>query len=839
MKVKALTIKGFRAYGTSEQTLILSPKIAAVWGPNSKGKTSLGEAFEFLLTGCISRRELMASSQDEFADALRNAHLAPDQEVFVAARVIGPDGNDHEIRRVLTADYGKRQDCASRLEINGTAAAETDLAQLGLVLSQPPLQAPVLAQHTLSYIFSVRPQDRATYFKALFEVTDLDDLRNTVASLSSELASPDDPVLRKFDTCAALPVLQPIIVKVSSKVPDLAGVSDKLDRCANALLEGANVPVPATPAERLSAVRTLLAELRSKTFPVRRFEHPQLPGWTPPAGETWTWLDNYLEEKEKVSEKTHQLVSLFNEALKLPPIAEATEPADCPLCGTQDAMTPERVALIRRHVADTQDFQTAKTAAQQALSRLSALASGLASAAAASLPAFLRLSAKQRRAEGFTVSRIVELLGADAPGVLAPWIAAARKMRRTGGALRRRSEAAQALVDKQARELVTALDPDGLRTAFAELDQLRSAFVDAWTDYAATAQALLTALNAVLDAQSDTQGWQDFLDIAAGPEELRDLLIERQARALVAKELDQALKQIDAAREKVLEDKFSDYSDTVQTWWERLRPNEPTFFSAVLPRKGAKRTIDFKAGLSDNPNRTTPKLRDVIAIFSHSQLHCLGLSLFLARAERDGTGFIVLDDPVLSSDEDYRVHFNSTVLTELISLSVQVIVLTQDHRTWEELEIRYRHEGISTSQLYIETPVEGTIIENTSDALTAKLNRAKSLARGGHPDVRKECGMQLRDAGERFCKEMLVSSRRVGGENATLSDYDGKTMEWLQPRVEPLLDRDPSHLGKFTVFRNTMNNACHDNTPPSSSAMVQAHGELDHLVKVYLPRQTA
>ena len=62
------------------------------------------------------------------------------------------------------------------------------------------------------------------------------------------------------------------------------------------------------------------------------------------------------------------------------------------------------------------------------------------------------------------------------------------------------------------------------------------------------------------------------------------------------------------------------------------------------------------------------------------------------------------------------------------------------------------------------------------------------------------------------------------GENATLSDYDGKTMEWLQPRVEPLLDRDPSHLGKFTVFRNTMNNACHDNTPPSSSAMVQAHG---------------
>ena len=33
---------------------------------------------------------------------------------------------------------------------------------------------------------------------------------------------------------------------------------------------------------------------------------------------------------------------------------------------------------------------------------------------------------------------------------------------------------------------------------------------------------------------------------------------------------------------------------------------------------------------------------------------------------------------------------------------MQVIVLTQDHDTWEELETRYRHIGISTAQLYID-----------------------------------------------------------------------------------------------------------------------------------------
>jgi hypothetical protein len=180
---------------------------------------------------------------------------------------------------------------------------------------------------------------------------------------------------------------------------------------------------------------------------------------------------------------------------------------------------------------------------------------------------------------------------------------------------------------------------------------------------------MIDALNNVLDGQSDTAGWQDFLDISSDPQTLRRLLIERKARATVTKELDTAVKQIDVAKEKVLEEKFSDYSGLIQTWWERLRPDELTFFSAVQPRKGAKRTIDFKAGLSPNEDRSAPKLRDVIAIFSQSQLHCLGLALFLARAEKEGIGFIVLDDPVLSSDEDYRVHFNSTVLTALLAVS--------------------------------------------------------------------------------------------------------------------------------------------------------------------------
>lgn len=837
-RIRSLIVKGFRAYGGAEQTLSLPGDIAVVWGPNSTGKTSLGEAFEFLLTGRISRREMMASSQDEFADALRNAHLAAGHEVYIAAHITAPDGSDHEVKRVLTADYAKRQDCASCLEIDGTEAQEADLAALGIVLSQPPLQAPVLAQHTLSYIFSVRPQDRATYFKALFEVTDLDELRNTIAGLGSELEAPTDEGLAKFEVCAALPLLKAALAGICPAIPDVNGITEKLDECVRALLEGAGAEVPATSNERRAALENLLTDLRSKTFPVRGFERRIIAEWNEPSKQVWAQLQTYVEEREKVDEQTRQLTGLFTEALKLTAVAEIAEVTDCPLCGTDSVLTSARVQVIQQHVEDTTDFKKAESDAKAAFGQLDISAVNLADSVAAALPIFLRAQVGKRRQGGFTVSRIRELLGDGAASIVKPWLAEVRPLMRAASALRRGALAVRERIKGHAADLAAAeIDCEALERTFQELTDLRTAYAAALDVYDVASRPVVAALNELLDAKSDTTGWQDLLDIADDPEKLRALLIERQARATVAKELDTALRQLDAAKEKVLEDKFENYSGAIQAWWERLRPDESTFFSAVQPRKGAKRTIDFKAGLTATSDRNAAKLRDVIAVFSQSQLHCLGLALFLARAERGGAGFIVLDDPVLSSDEDYRVHFNSTVLSALLALPIQVIVLTQDHDTWEELETRYRHLGISTAQLYLEAPADGTIIENTSDALLAKINRAKSLARGGHPDLRKECGVQLRDAGERFCKEILVNDRRQNGDMAaSLTDYDGRTMEWLFPKMEHLLDRDPSHPGKFTVFKNIVNNACHDNSPPNSAAMTQAHGEIRFLVKEYLRR---
>ena len=64
-------------------------------------------------------------------------------------------------------------------------------------------------------------------------------------------------------------------------------------------------------------------------------------------------------ERAKVNEETRRLTDLFSEALPLPAIAEAADSIDCPLCSTEDSLTPERVVFFRARVADTEALKAA------------------------------------------------------------------------------------------------------------------------------------------------------------------------------------------------------------------------------------------------------------------------------------------------------------------------------------------------------------------------------------------------------------------------------------------------------------------------------------------------
>ena len=119
-QIKSIEVLGFRSFGAECQVADTNAPIAVFWGPNSKGKTSLAEALEFLLTGKTVKKELLASRGDEFAGALRHVHLDDAIQAYVAVTLCCPDGQTRVVMRTLDQDYAKQGDCASSLSIDGS-----------------------------------------------------------------------------------------------------------------------------------------------------------------------------------------------------------------------------------------------------------------------------------------------------------------------------------------------------------------------------------------------------------------------------------------------------------------------------------------------------------------------------------------------------------------------------------------------------------------------------------------------------------------------------------------------------------------------------------------------
>ena len=133
--------------------------------------------------------------------------------------------------------------------------------------------------------------------------------------------------------------------------------------------------------------------------------------------------------------RDRRLTNLFGEALALPAVAEATASIDCPLCGTEDRLTPERVAFIRARVADTEAFKAAEKEARESLSQMDSGLKVLGNGVAAALPAFITNPSKSRRARNFRVDKIRELLRDERKPAIDAWLAALRRLMRGRAAL--------------------------------------------------------------------------------------------------------------------------------------------------------------------------------------------------------------------------------------------------------------------------------------------------------------------------------------------------------------------------------------------------------------------
>jgi hypothetical protein len=834
LRLRKIEIQGFRSFGTSRQSIDLAETVSALWGGNSQGKTSLAEAIEFLITGQISRRELLASAKDEFSDSLRNAHIPPATPVIVEAEFICADGKARRLKRTLVDDYKGSSVCTSKIEIDGKPCAEKDLeTRIGVKLLHPPLRAPVLAQHTLGYVFSASPTDRAAYFRAVLDTQDLENFRTAVVTLQSQLLAPALPELAALSAIEAIPELSRSVGKIRASTSN-AELESVILANLTAILETIGIAPKGYLAGDADQFAEELESRRKQTFPLALFGRKPFNPWTGPATEFSQAVDAFDRERLAMDAETRRLVALFESALALPGIAHADDPLDCPLCGAEGTLTPECIARIREQVAANANYQEAEKAITQGLRALDASLRALDQHVTQALPKFAQLLAASRRAEGFAVGRIREL-GPDS-AVTSAWVKAARLLIRSSRSLTRRIALARAEIAQALADIGQWGGSAHLTALLDEVVAAQSPVDDRHQSYAVPSQALSQPLKAAVDQSTNTKGWEELIGAARNPSALWDALVIGRAHALKVKNLEGALKEIDAGNGNVADEKFDDLSEAVKLWWERLRPDEPAFFSAVK-RRGTKtrRTVDLEVGLSAKDDRSDPKFRDAIAVFSQSQLHCLGLSLFLARAVEESTGFIVLDDPVLTSDDDFRPNFASTVIQELLAAGMQVIVVTQDHASWKDIGHRWGFRGVAQFQMVRNDYIVGTEIRNQNDALATMIAKAHPFINSQDGDQRKQGATQLRRAIERLGKEILVRQRHADGDHmASITDYDGHDFGTYSTQVFALLTQDPSHPGKLRAAHSYVTPGPHDDTPPSKGQLKVVIGDLKQLKKDYL-----
>lgn len=835
-RIERLTVQGFRSFGKEPQILEFDAPLAIIWGPNSEGKTSLAEAFEFLFTGDIARRQLLSSALDEFADALCNAHLPDETPTFVEATICADDETSHTLRRTVTSDFTKIRPCTSTLELDGTTATDASLAKLGIELSEPPLAAPVLMQHTLAYLFTAKPQQRSAYFKTLLEVTDLDDVRDSLRTVTETLQAPSNEHLTRLNDCQAVDIIREELIPLLAGIPSVTAIRESVASAAAILLTDAEM----TPAEdtdaRLAQLDEAVEDKRAETFPVAGFRRSTADlAWSPPLASVWTDLDTYVERLGEVDEETNQLIGLFNQVLALPSVKNADEGIDCPVCETPAALTPERIETIRASVAATAGFTAAEQSAKKALRTLDTSASSLLSAFDTTLPTFLSWSRAERVRRGFRTTKLAPLLEeADRP-LLKPWFRATVALMRERRKLAKVVDAARTAFARLQADLSLVPGDASLRPAIDALTVAKASASLVGPIYGSAAEPLAAPLKSAIDVKSDTTGWAQLAELGRHPSELREAFVERQAYAAVKKEFTAAGKLVDSAKEAVLEDKFKDVASDVATWWELFRPGEAAFFSGLGLRKGAQRNIDFKAGLASASDRKDVKVRDAISVFSTSQVVCLGLSTFFARVATGG-GFLVLDDPIVSIDDDYSIHFINSVLQELQTRGVQVIMLTFEQKTWRAIQERYDEGQSEGFQLNLDDPSQGTIALKSSDTLALLLKAAEPFTRSNVLAIRKEGCQRIRDCAERFCKELLLDKRRAQGDAAALiTDYSGAkgTLDSLIPETTPYLN-DAKERGELKMLRQLHNPGNHDDDVPAKTVLAMCRGSLGALKKKYL-----
>jgi len=192
MRIKNLTVKGFRGFN-KERSLDFHDKLTVLYGPNSYGKTSISESFEWLIYGVTSKVE-SAQSKLEYKGSYRNLHFPESDTAFVTATFLD---DDSEIQ--LTSELVSQDEYLRRI---GQVKEGDQVEVWPFEKDLEFVPKPFILQHALKYLLLGSPKARFQGFAQLLGFEQLDKIHQDVISLCTKPKVPENAKKLQQDIAA-------------------------------------------------------------------------------------------------------------------------------------------------------------------------------------------------------------------------------------------------------------------------------------------------------------------------------------------------------------------------------------------------------------------------------------------------------------------------------------------------------------------------------------------------------------------------------------------------------------------------------------------------------------
>ena len=325
MRLERIVVQAFRGYPDRAE-IMLSGDVVLLAGENGTGKTSLTEAFEWVLFDSIVRKE-RSKTRGEYQGSgwIRSVHAQPDAETF-AEVTLNKDGRRHVVRRVLVGN-------GTELTIDGKPAANVK----ALGLRTEDAFRPFLGQCEIQALIDSEQQSRWEQLSAILGFAGFGQLRERLQRLRTD-TDRDERVrrLRERVTRAVQPLTAPGMEPLEQAPEDLRA------RAGGFVGLGADATWDAIGAQDQQELDALLArDRRPPGLDVLAVGAKDLDA---PVAETADAIRGLLAHAERHREwhEANQRASFAAQGLGL---VDPEHPEVCPFCEHSTLDTKRRDAL--------------------------------------------------------------------------------------------------------------------------------------------------------------------------------------------------------------------------------------------------------------------------------------------------------------------------------------------------------------------------------------------------------------------------------------------------------------------------------------------------------------